>query len=161
MPDTDGARAAGAAHAQRAGEALLARGLFEKGDRRLPGFEADWCDAYPGINAITLMKVRDRPDPRRGRLIPVVSYAAERRIASGQADYWDHATRLELAVLAKDEAGASAALGPALAMVRAAPGTGVHTANNLKLIRTARQERRDDVPWTETLERELLRRAGT
>jgi len=37
----------------------------------------------------------------------VVRYAARRRLArKGQADYWDHATRLELAILANDDNGA-------------------------------------------------------
>ena len=56
-----------------------------------------------GINAVTLMEISDPPDDRRHHLMPVVCYASERRFASGEADYWDHATRLELAVLAKDE----------------------------------------------------------
>ena len=70
------------------------------------GFEADWRDAYPGINAVTLMELCDPPDPRQQQLLPVVAYAVERRIAAGKPDYWDHATRLELAVLARDEAKA-------------------------------------------------------
>jgi len=40
------------------------------------------------------MELKDPPDPRRERLIPIVSYAVERRVASGQPDYWDHATLL-------------------------------------------------------------------
>jgi tetratricopeptide (TPR) repeat protein len=145
--------------AKGAGETLLADGLLDKAiDAYLKGFEADWRDAYPGINVVTLMEVREPPDPRRQQLIPVVSYAAERRLASGEADYWDHATRLELAVLAKDETGARRALAGALAMVREAwePES---TANNLKLIQEARERRGDNVPWAELIERELLRRA--
>src|SRR5512144_1331024 len=124
--------------AERAGEPFLAQGLLEKAiDAYLAGFQADWRDPYPGINAVTLMEVHEPPDPRRGQLIPVVSYAVERRLASGEADYWDYATSLELAVLAKDEPAASQALSRALAMVREGwePAT---TANNLKLIRKAR-----------------------
>jgi len=48
-----------------------------------------------------------------------VRYAVERRIASGKPDYWDHATMLELAVLAKNENDAMEALAAALPMVRA------------------------------------------
>jgi hypothetical protein len=66
-------------------------------------FEADWRDAYPGINAVTLMELKDPPDPQREQLLPVVAYAVERRIAAGKPDFWDFATRLELAVLAKDK----------------------------------------------------------
>jgi hypothetical protein len=68
------------------------------------------------------------------------------------------ATRLELAVLAKDEAAAERALASALAMVREywEPES---TANNLKLVRSACEHRQDDVPWAEMIERELLRMA--
>jgi len=49
----------------------------------------------------------------------VVRYAAERRLArKGQADYWDYATRLELAVLANDDNGVADAIGDAVANAR-------------------------------------------
>ena len=64
------------------GERWLARGLLDKAiEAYLRGFEADWRDAYPGVNAVTLMELREPPDPRRERLLPVVAYAVERRIA--------------------------------------------------------------------------------
>jgi tetratricopeptide (TPR) repeat protein len=141
------------------GETFLARGLLEKAiDAYLRGFEADWRDGYPGINAVTLMELREPPDPRRETLIPVVSYAVERRIAAGKPDYWDHATRLELAVLAKNEEGALAALADVLAAVRESwePET---TARNLRLIREARQRRQEVVAWAKQVEEELERRA--
>jgi len=145
--------------ALRADQTFLATGLLDKAiDAYLKGFEADWRDAYPGINAVTLMEVRNPPDPRRQKLIPIVSYATERRLASGQADYWDHATRLELAVLAKDHTGAEKVLAQVLAAVRE-PWEPESTANNLKLIREARERRADVVPWALVLERELLQRA--
>ncbi len=118
--------------ALKAGEKVLARGLLEKAiDAYLKGFEADWRDAYPGVNAVTLMELKEPPDLRRERLIPVVSYAVERRIASGKPDYWDYATLLELAVLAKDQQKAESALADALAAVRESwePET---TARNLR-----------------------------
>ena len=147
--------------ALRADQTFLATGLLDKAiDAYLKGFEADWRDAYPGINAVTLMEVRNPPDPRRQKLIPIVSYATERRLASGQADYWDHATRLELAVLAKDHTGAEKVLAQVLAAVRE-PWEPESTANNLKLIREARERRADVVPWALVLERELLQRAGS
>jgi hypothetical protein len=103
------------------------------------------------------MELKDPPDPRREKLIPVVTYAVERRIAAGKPDYWDHATRLELAVLAKDEQSALAALGDALAAVRESwePET---TVRNLRLIREAREKRQEAVPWEERVERELEQR---
>jgi tetratricopeptide (TPR) repeat protein len=145
--------------AVKSGDTFLAQGLLSKAiDAYLKGFEADWRDAYPGINAITLMELKEPPDPRREKLLPVVAYAVERRIAGGKPDYWDHATRLELAVLAKDEHGARNALGDALAAVREVwePET---TVRNLRLIREARERRGEMIPWAKEIEESLERRA--
>ncbi len=100
------------------------------------------------------MELKEPPDPRRGELLPVVAYAVERKIAAGQPDYWDYATRLELAVLGKDEEKAVQALGDALANVRETwePET---TVRNLRLIREARERRGDEVPWAKEAEEEL------
>jgi hypothetical protein len=139
----------------KAGEAFRARGLLNQAiTAYLRGFETDWRDAYPGINAVTLMELKDPPDPRRQALIPVVRYAVERRIASGRPDYWDHATLVELAVLGRDEAGAMAALDDALAAVRESwePET---TARNLRLVREARERRGEPVIWAAEVERAL------
>lgn len=144
--------------ALKAGDAFLARGQLNKAiDAYLKGFEADWRDAYPGINAVTLMELGEPPDPRRETLIPVVSYAVERRIAAGNPDYWDHATRLELAVLARDEGAAVAALADALAAIRETwePET---TARNLRLIREAREHRGETLPWAPGVEQALVSR---
>lgn len=147
--------------AAKAGNSFLARGLLEKAiGAYLKGFEADWRDAFPGVNAVTLMELKEPPDPRRERIVPVVAYAVERRIAAGKPDYWDHATQLELRVLARDEDGAAEALGNALAAVREVwePET---TARNLRLIREARERRGDAAPWAAEVERELDKRAAT
>ena len=146
--------------ALNAGEDFLVAGLLDKAiDAYLKGFEADWRDAYPGINAVTLMEIKDPPDPRRQHLIAVVTYAVERRIAAGKPDYWDYATQLELAVLGKQHAQASIALGRALANVREKiePET---TARNLRLIREARGRRNEATPWASEIERELVRKSG-
>ena len=133
--------------AQKAGQTILAKGLIQKAiEAYLRGFETDWRDAYPGINAATLMELKDPPDDRRHKIIPVVTYAVERRIAAGKPDYWDHATLLELAVLGGDEAAANEALANAAAIVREKwePET---TARNLRLIREARERRKRGLPW--------------
>lgn len=135
---------------------MLAKGLLDKAIRAYRrGFEADWRDAYPGINAVTLMEVCDPPEPDRKKLLPVVRYSVERRVEAGQPDYWDHATLLELAVLGKDENAAASHLANALAAVREVwePET---TARNLGLIRTAREERDESVNWAKDIEDELL-----
>ena len=145
--------------ALKLGEKALARGLLGQAvEAYLKGFETDWRDAYPGVNAVTLMEIKDPPDPRRARLIPIVSYAVERRIASGKPDYWDHATLLELAVLANEQQKAEVALADALAAVREAwePET---TARNLRLIREARERRNERSEWPIEIENELGRRS--
>jgi hypothetical protein len=115
-------------------------------DAYLKGFEADWRDAYPGINAVTLMECSDPPDPRRIELIPVVAYSVKRRLASKNPDYWDHATELEVNVLSQESEKAQAALGMALASIRETwePET---TANNIGMIRNARESRGTDCEW--------------
>jgi hypothetical protein len=143
----------------KAGETILARGLLDKAIAAyLRGFESDWRDAYPGVNAVTLMEIKEPPDPRRKDLIPVVSYAVERKIAVGKPDYWGYATRLELAVLAKDEQKAAQALSDTVAHIRESwePET---TARNLRLIREAREQRQEELPWAKEIEEELERRA--
>jgi hypothetical protein len=145
--------------ARDAGRALQAKGLLKKAiDAYLAGFETDWRDAYPGINAVTLMELKDPPDPRREKLIPVVAYAVERRIAAGQPDYWDHATRLELAVLANDRDAVVAALEDTLASVREVwePET---TVRNLRLIREARERRGEKAELILEAEQELGKKA--
>ena len=146
--------------AVRADETIAAKGWLAKAiDTYLQGFEADWRDAYPGVNAVTLMELKEPPDPRRARVIPVVAYAVERRIHAGHPDYWDHATRLELAVLGRDEETATDALQDALAAVREKwePET---TARNLRLIRQCRAQRGEPLVWAAALERELDRSAA-
>lgn len=137
-------------------QTLLTRGLLDKAiDAYLKGFQADWRDAYPGINALSLMELRDPPDPRRLEILPVVTYAVKRRIAAGKPDYWDYATLLELAVLGKDEAAAAEMLAAALASVREVwePET---TARNLRLLREARERRGEEVPWAREIEMGLV-----
>ena len=146
-------------NAVKQNDKFRARGEMNKAiDAYLRGFEADWRDAFPGINAVTLMEIKEPPDPRRTAIIPVVTYAVERRIASGKPDYWDHATLLELAVLAKDEQKAMDALSDSLASVRAG-WEAETTARNLRLIREAREARQEDVTWLKEIEQELERRA--
>ncbi len=145
--------------AAKAGDDFLAEGLLSKAiEAYLKGFEADWRDAYPGINAVTLMELKTPPDPRRETLLPVVTYAVDRKMAQGRPDYWDHATCLELSVLAKDRDTAAKALGDALAAVRE-PWEPETTARNLRLIRRARARRGESVAWAEQIESSLLKQA--
>lgn len=100
------------------------------------------------------MEVNNPNDERWAALFPVVAYAVERRFAAGKPDNWDHATRLELAVLAKDQAAAETALADALVAVREGwePET---TFRNLRLIREARESRGEEVSRVKAIEAEL------
>lgn len=142
--------------AVEAGDHFRARGTLDKAiDAYLKGFETDWRDAYPGINAVTLMELRDPPDPRRLEVLPIVNYSVKRRVAAGKPDYWDHATLLELAILARDEQQAYDALANALPLVHEKwePET---TLNNLRLIRRKREERGEETgAWVGTVMEEL------
>jgi len=135
-----------------------ARSLLRRAiDTYLDGFQADWRDAYPGVNAVSLMEMQDKRDPRQAQVLPVVRYSAIRKKEKA-ADYWDYATLLELAVLAKDRDDAEEQLGEAIAISRAAWEV-ESTARNLGLIRKARLDRGEDPGWIEQLEEQLLRAA--
>jgi tetratricopeptide (TPR) repeat protein len=141
--------------ALKSGNSFLASGYLDKAIKLyLQGFEADWRDAYPGINAVTLMELRTPPDDRRKELVPVVRYAVQRKIEKSKPDYWDYATLLELAVLEGNQDTATHALGDALANVREQwePET---TAHNVRLIRETRQARGDPTPFEAEVEHAL------
>jgi hypothetical protein len=141
--------------AERESSALRARGHLEAAIKAYrAGFEADWRDAYPGVNAVTLMEIRTPGADEQKRLAPVVRYANKRRMASGAPDYWDHATQLELAVIERDQQLAETAAGAALAAVRESwePKS---TVNNLALIREARAGAGETIEWADAIEQEL------
>jgi hypothetical protein len=136
-----------------AAQSLLRRAI----ETYLDGFQADWRDAYPGVNAVTLMELQDKPDARQAEILPVVRYSAMRK-ANKTPDYWDYATLLELAVLARDEADAENQLSEALGVARA--GWELEsTAGQMAKIRTARTARGEDVAFIERIEQELLQGA--
>ncbi len=135
------------AEANDRGEAFVAAGYLDRAiDSYRVGFETDMRDAYPGINAVTLLEIRGTPEALRAQaeLLPVVRFAVKRRVQSTQPDYWDYATLLELAVLANDVEDAGKHLSNALSHVRETwePRT---TANNLKMILEARSNRGEEV----------------
>jgi tetratricopeptide (TPR) repeat protein len=135
-----------------------ARSLLRRAiDTYLDGFQADWRDAYPGVNAVSLMEMQDKPDPRQAQVLPVVRYSATRKKEKA-ADYWDYATLLELAVLANDRDDADEQLGEAIAVSRAAWEV-ESTARNLELVRTVRTRRGEDAAWIEQIEAQLLQAA--
>jgi len=122
---------------------IAARGYLKQAVAAyLRGYQADPRDAYPGINAVTLLDIRGESESifERDRLLPVVTFAVRRRLEGKAPDYWDYATMLELEVLRSNYNAATDNLDSALACVREAwePQS---TADNLELIREAREAR--------------------
>jgi hypothetical protein len=145
--------------AREAKEVFQAAGELKRAiEAYAAGFEADWRDAFPGVNAVTLMEMLDKPDPRQKDLLPVVRYAALHRARRANADYWDHATMLELAVLANNLEEAGDWLSNALAALREA-WEADSTKGNLELIRQRREQRGEDAGWIVAVENELQKAA--
>jgi tetratricopeptide (TPR) repeat protein len=133
---------------------IEARSLLRRAiDAYVEGFEADWRDSYPGVNALTLMEFMDKPDPRQADMLPVVRYSASQR-AKKSAGYWDHATLLELAVLARDPDEAHSELSEALASERESWEM-ESTVRNLRLVHDMRAARGEDAAWIKSLEEAL------
>lgn len=140
--------------AKEADDQALADGNLQLAiDAYTRGFEADSRDAYPGINAVTLLDIQGT-QAKKSELLPVVRFAVLRRIASGKADYWDYATLLELAVLDGDADGARKRLADARARKRENWEL-ESTANNLMMVREARVARGDSQAWLDALIRSL------
>jgi len=147
-------------NSRNSGNIAAAHGYLRKAiSTYLKGFESDWRDAYPGVNVVTLMEMDNPVDARQAELLPVVQYAAKRRLESRSPDYWDYATLLELAVLKNDRAAAKTALSDALAAIREAwePKS---TSENIRMVREVRKQRGDDGTWIEEIE-DALNRAGS
>jgi hypothetical protein len=146
--------------ARKLGDQIAAEGHLDNAiETYLKGFETDWRDAFPGVNAVTLMELKNPPDERRHQLLPIVRYAVERKIAKGKPDYWDYATLLELAILVQDEPGARKALSKAVGCIRERwePKT---TVRNLSLIREAREQRGIVLDWATCMEDDLRERGS-
>ena len=125
------------------------------------GMDVDQRDAYPGINAVTLLEIKGDDDSLtlKKRLVPVVRFAVEQRLAGTQPDYWDHATMLELAVLNDEPERAMDHLADALAVMRETWEAG-STANNLRMIERARTAREADTSWLGQVIQELESRTA-
>jgi hypothetical protein len=139
--------------------ALQVRGLLKlAAETYLAGFQADWRDAYPGVNAVTLMELMDTPPPIQAEILPVVRFSAAQK-AKASGDYWDFATLMELAVLARDEDGAMEHAEAALSKAQ----FGWHletTERNLRLVRETRAARGEVIPWVKDIEDALAEKRG-
>jgi hypothetical protein len=133
--------------ALRADNIFRAKGLLDKAiSAYLKGFEADCRNAYPGINAVTLMELKIPVDPRQKEILPVVSYVVDRQISMGRPNYWDFATRLEVAILSRDKIKAEIAIAAVLAQESEA-WQRESTSRNLTLIMEAWDSRSEDSGW--------------
>ncbi len=99
------------------------------------GFEAEPMDYYPGVNAITLLVLKNDPESRTkiDRLLPLVTFAVLRQGGAESSDYWTLATVLELALVGNDKTLASKVL-PRLMATDAEGWMFQTTLDNLGLI---------------------------
>ncbi len=82
---------------------LLAEGFLEDAiTYYVRGFEAEPLDFYPGVNALTLLLLKEDSDAEIARLAPLVTFAAVRSGGEKSDDYWTVATVLELACINRD-----------------------------------------------------------
>lgn len=122
---------------------ILAESYLDKAlEMYLKGFEADWRDAYPGVNAVTLLDLKGDRDEIK-RLAPVVEYAVLRKIEQKKPDYWDYATLLELAVIENNEKKALENLKKAIATKIEGPWMIDTTIKNMNLIKRYRESRQE------------------
>ena len=148
--------------AMAADDALAATGHLKLAiEAYTRGFLSDQRDAYPGVNAVTLLDIKGDEESLKlkRRLLPVVRFAVEQRLAATVPDYWDHATMLELAVLNDEREQAMVHLADAVSVMRETWEAGT-TANNLRMIERARRARGEDTSWPAGVIRELEARAG-
>lgn len=121
------------------------------------GFEADWREIYPGVNAVTLLEAQGDSDARslKDRLLPVVRFAAEQKLRVPRPTYWDHATLLELAVLGGDADTANQIMDDVLSAY-SEPWQPRTTADNLHIIESIRIRRGENAIWIGQLIGQLL-----
>lgn len=104
------------------------------------GFDADWRDAYPGVNLVTLLELKG--DQRAlDDYLPIVQFANKRKMKGTTPDYWDMATEGELNILKRDYEAATENLSEAIVLI---PPNEIwmleSTLNNLEIIQQARKE---------------------
>jgi tetratricopeptide (TPR) repeat protein len=148
--------------ARKRGSERLAQGYLAKSiEFYTRGFEADSRDAYPGINAVTMLDIQGDPKSLKykSQLLPVVRFAVVQRLKGAKPIYWDYATLLELAVLEESQEEAFLYLSSTLANVRE-PWEAATTANNLKFIQEARRSRDLEQPWLGEIIAELESRSA-
>jgi hypothetical protein len=120
------------------------------------GFEADPRDYYPGVNAINLLMQKDDTEALKevARLLPLVSFAVERRGGASSSDYWDLATVLELACIGDDWATANRVL-PKVILAATNSFETATTLGNLRLLKQALERSAREVAKLDVIVDEL------
>lgn len=140
--------------AKKNGEALKAAGYLKQAIKSYKeGFDADWRDAYPGINLVTLLELQG-DDKQLQHYLPIVQFANKRKMESGQPDYWDLATDAELFVLGSQYQNAFEALSEAITLIPPNETWMLETTlKNLNIILESREEKGDsDTALAELIE---------
>jgi tetratricopeptide (TPR) repeat protein len=142
--------------AARAGRITAAAALDDAIDAYTKGFEADPRDYYPGVNAINLLMQKDDTEALKevARLLPLVSFAVERRGGASSSNYWDLATVLELACIGDDWATANRVL-PKVILVAINSFETATTLGNLRLLKRARERTAREVAKLDGILNEL------
>lgn len=112
----------------------------------IKGFNSDSRDAYPGINAITLMSMQKSRDVRFEKILPVVEFAVTRRVKQGNPDYWDYATLMEVLVIAHNKERAREVLLKALPLATE-DWMRQTTADTIVMLRDKWRDDGEDVEW--------------
>jgi hypothetical protein len=131
-------------------EVLKESWLHKAIDTYVKGYETDIRDAYPGVNAITLMSALDEPDPRLDELLPVVLFATKQRISQIDPNYWDYATLMELEVIAHHPKKAKEALTKALPCANE-DWMKKTTRDTMGMLRDKWREQGEDVDWLDEI----------
>ncbi|MEL6534884.1 MAG: TRAFs-binding domain-containing protein, partial [Bacteroidota bacterium] len=144
-------------NARASGRKLKARGALKKAaEIYLKGYKADLRDAYPGVNAVTMMYINNPEDARLKNILPVVRYAVLREIErKEQVDYWDYATLFELDVLEYDLVSAQDHLEEAVNVGALESWMLETTLANMVYIQEARESRGLDVSELAELAQEM------
>lgn len=117
----------------------------------LHGFELHRRDPVLGLNALALIELGAPPARQHAELLRDTRRALMVRLAEPTADSFDHATALDLAVLANDPEEASRALVHVVAHVTDPAALEVLVAN-LASFRDARAKRGEHRDWADELE---------
>ena len=145
--------------AARSGRITAAAALDDAIDAYTKGFEADPRDYYPGVNAINLLMQKDDTEALKevARLLPLVSFAVERRGGASSSNYWDLATVLELACIGDDWATANRVL-PKVILAAINSFETATTIGNLRLLKRARERTAREVAKLDGILNELSMR---